>query len=126
MMAGNVTYSLTITMVKLSILLLYRRIFATERFKRTILAIGALCLIWFLIVILMNVFMCRPFNAAFNPETVLTKKCIDLESFYRGITVANLIIDVIILYLPLHMVWSLQLAIRQKLSLSGVFMLGGL
>ena len=126
MMAGIVTYSLTITLVKLSILLLYRRIFATQGFKRTTIYVGLLCLAWFFIAIFMDLFQCEPFKAAFDVEMLFTDHCIDLQAFYWGISAANLTLDVVLLYLPLHMVWGLQVPRRQKLALSGIFMLGGL
>ncbi len=125
-MAGIVTYSLTITMVKLSILLLYRRIFVTQGFKRTTICVGLICLAWFFIAIFMDLFQCHPFKAAFNVELLFTDKCIDIQAFYWGITAASVTLDVILLYLPLHMVWGLQLPKRQKFALSGIFMLGGL
>ena len=43
-----------------------------------------------------------------------------------GIPAANVTLDVILLYLPLHMVWGLKLPKRQKFVLSGIFMLGSL
>ena len=126
MMAGIVTYSLTITIVNLSILLLYRRIFVTQGFKRTTIYVGLICLAWFFIAVFMNLFQCNPFKAAFDVELVFTNQCINLQAFYWGITAANLTLDVILLYLPLHMVWGLQLPMRQKFALSGIFMPGGL
>ncbi len=74
----------------------------------------------------MNIFQCRPFSAAFDPAFLFTDHCIDLQSFYSGVTIANLGLDVAVLYLPLHMVWILKLPTKQKLMLSGVFLLGGL
>ncbi len=126
MMAGIVTYSLTITIVKLSILLLYRRIFITQGFQRTTIYVGLICLAWFFIAIFVDLFQCSPFKAAFDVELLFTDQCIDLQAFYWGITAANLALDVILLYLPLHMVWGLQLPKRHKIALSGIFMLGGL
>ena len=126
MMAGIVTYSLTITIVKLSILLLYRRIFITQGFQRTTIYVGLICLAWFFIAIFVDLFQCSPFKAAFDVELLFTDQCINLQAFYWGITAANLVLDVILLYLPLHMVWGLQLPKRHKIALSGIFMLGGL
>ena len=126
MMAGIVTYSITITTVKLSILLLYRRIFVSQGFKRTTIYVGLICLAWFFIAVFIDLFQCHPFKAAFNVEVIFTDQCIDLQAFYWGITAANVTLDVPLLYLPLHMVWSLQLPKRQRLALSSIFMLGGL
>lgn len=77
-MAGLVTYSLTITIVKLSILLLYRRIFITQGFKMATMYVGLICLAWFFLAILLDIFQCHPFKAAFNVELLFTDRCIDL------------------------------------------------
>ena len=123
-MAGLITYALTITVVKISILALYRRIFDTPAFKQTSLIVGLACIAWFIVTLFTDVFQCRPFEAAFDPALMFTYHCIDLQAYYYGICAANLAIDLIMLYLPLHMVWRLQLPTRQKISLSGIFLLG--
>lgn len=74
----------------------------------------------------MDLFQCRPFKAAFDPEDLFTDRCIDLQAYYWGTTGANLILDVVILALPLHMVWGLKISRKQKLGLSGIFLLGSL
>ena len=126
MMSGIVTYALTITLVKLSILLLYRRIFVTEGFRRTTIYVGIICVAWFFIAVFMDLFQCHPFKAAFDVELLFTDQCINLQTYYWGISAGNLALDVVLLYLPLHMVWGLQLPKRQKFTVSGIFMLGGL
>ncbi|KAL2043877.1 hypothetical protein N7G274_003397 [Stereocaulon virgatum] len=123
-MSAIVTYSLTITLVKISLLLLYRRIFSTAAFRKKSTFVGILCVIWFIITLCMDIFQCRPFDEAFRAETIFTNHCIDLQKFYWGATATNLGIDVIMLFLPLHMVWKLRLPTHQKLLLSGLFMLG--
>ena len=120
------TYSLTITSVKISILLLYRRIFTTPLFRKISLVVGIACVAWLVVEVFMDIFQCRPFSAAFEPALLFTDHCIDPQAFYTGVTVANLGLDAVVLYLPLHMVWKLKLLTRQKLMLSGIFLLGGL
>ena len=108
MMCGIVTYSLTITMVKISLLLLYRRIFSTPAFRKKVLVVGIVCAIWFFISIFMDIFQCHLLSDAFNPEMLFTDHCINLQGYYWGAIAANLGIDVIMLLLPLHMVWDLK------------------
>lgn len=126
MMSGIVTYTLTITIVKLSILVLYRRIFITAGFKRSTLIVGAAVMLWFIVALFTDLFQCRPFQAAFDPELLFTDQCINLQAYYWGVTASNLCLDVVMLYMPLHMVWGLKLPTRQKIALSGVFLLGGI
>lgn len=123
-MAGIVTYSLAVTMVKISILTLYRRIFDTARFHQASLVLGVVCVTWFFVICFTDIFQCRPFEAAFDPQLVFTYHCIDIQSYLWGVVLSNLVIDLAILYLPLPMVWKLQLSIRQKLALTGMFLLG--
>ena len=113
-------------MVKISILLLYRRIFDTAAFRRKTLVVGILCIIWFFIAICLAIFECHPISAAFNPRMIYTDHCINIQAYYEGVTATNMGIDIIMLLLPVHMVWGLKLPIRQRIVLSSIFMLGGL
>lgn len=125
-MATLVTYALTVTSVKLSLLLLYRRIFSTPAFKAWTSVIGAICVAWFIAATLVDIFQCRPINAAFQAELLSTGHCIDLQSFYLGIISANFVIDIVILAMPLAMVWRLLISQRQRLQVSAIFLLGSL
>ena len=126
LMATMITYSLTITSVKISLLLLYRRIFDTTSFKRQSLIVGIACLVWLVIEIWMNIFQCTPFTAAFELEYLFTRRCIDLQALYWGVTITNLGLDIVILILPIPMVLRLKISMRQKMSLLGIFLVGGL
>ena len=113
-------------MVKIAILLLYRRIFDTAAFKRNTLVVGILCIIWFFIAICLEIFQCHPRSAAFEPEMLFTDHCIDIQAYYEGVTATNMGIDMVMLLLPVHMVWRLKLPTKQRIILSGIFILGGL
>ena len=123
-MATYATYCLTVTTVKLSLLVTYRRIFDTAAFKQRTLLVGIACVVWFIVTLFTGVFQCRPFSAAFDPKTLFTYHCIDLQSYYWGTCAANMVLDFVVLLLPLYMVWGLALPKRQKLAVSGIFMLG--
>ena len=123
---ASVTYALTITLVKVSILLLYRRIFVTPKFRRATLVMGAISVAWGFITILGQIFLCRPISAAWDPNALFTDKCLNVQAYLRGVTISNLLIDVIILCLPIYMVLKLQLPVRKKIVLAGIFMVGGL
>lgn len=123
-MSTLVTYAFTITLVKISILSLYRRIFSTPAFRQKTLVVGVVCVIWCILAIFIDIFQCRPFEAAFDPELLFTYHCIDLPSFYYGITSSNVCLDAIMLYLPLHEVWKLEMRNSKKCKLSGIFLLG--
>lgn len=122
------TYGLTITAVKISILLLYRRVFGTvAKFKRATLIVGILCITWLCGNTFTQIFLCSPMSAAWNPNVIFSKAdCRDLHRYLVGITAANLLLDIVILCMPLPMIWDLNLSTRKKFEVSGVFLLGSL
>ena len=117
---------MTITTVKMSILLMYRRIFPTNSFRKLTLYVGAACIAWFVAEVLSDIFQCHPIVAAWDPKFLFSPQCINLEAYFWGISATNMILDVIILCMPLRMVWDLELPMRQKCILSGIFLMGGL
>lgn len=81
---------------------------------------------WCIAAIAADIFQCHPMSAAFDPDQLFTSRCMNLQAYYRGVTASNLILDVVVLSMPLCMVWRLKLDTKQKISLSGIFLLGGL
>ena len=113
-------------MAKISILLLYRRIFATAAFRKATHIVGAACIVWGLIAILWMIFQCHPVSGIFNPDDTFTDKCFNLQAYYRGVSGAHMGLDIIILCMPLLMIQQLKLPTLQKIILCGIFMLGSL
>ncbi len=113
-------------MVKISILLMYRRIFDTEAFRKATWIVGAACIAWTIAAVVCLICQCRPFSGLWNPEYTFTAKCIDIQAYYKAVAASNMALDVIILCMPVYMVWKLKLDASQKLMLSGIFALGGL
>ncbi|CAD6563519.1 MAG: hypothetical protein ASARMPRED_000008 [Alectoria sarmentosa] len=122
--AAVLTYTLAIAMVKISILLLYRRIFDTRIFRRATTIVGMACISWLLAALLCLAFQCHTNAERDNPDSLFSDQCIHIKVYWDAITGSNMGLDLIILCMPLHMVWNLKLATRQKIALSGIFALG--
>ena len=118
----------TITAVKLSILLLYRTIFVTPNFRRITSVVGILCLLWFIAMLLATIFQCHPIKAAWNQLSVIegSGHCLKSGRYIFGYELTNVFIDVCILCLPIYMIRRLQLPLRRKITVSSIFLLGGL
>ncbi|QMW36065.1 hypothetical protein G4B84_011594 [Aspergillus flavus NRRL3357] len=78
---------------------------------------------WCLAVFITVLLQCRPI--ALNWNKTLEGTCIDPKQFFFGNAISNLLIDVVILALPIPMVLQLQLRLSQKLTILGIFLLGG-
>jgi len=86
--------------------------------------IGAVCVAWWIAVILVSIFSCNPIQGFW--DHTIKSKCINTENFFIGNAVPTIITDVIILFLPIRMIWNLQTSRKQKIALSFIFLLGGL
>ena len=113
-------------MAKVSILLLYRRIFATPAIRKATIIIGVACVMWAIAAICCIFFQCRPISGAWNPNHLFTDRCIDLRTYFQCISGAHMVLDIIILCMPLRVIYKLELPADQKLMVSGIFMIGSL
>lgn len=121
-----ITHGLTVTCVKTSVLLLYRRIFVTSTFGRFTVVVGTLCIAWLFASTFALVFLCSPMSAAWDPKLIFSSKCRDVQAMYYGVSISNMLLDVIILCMPMPVIWGLPLSRSKKLGCCGVFCLGGL
>ena len=121
-----ITYTLTVVMVKISILLLYRRIFDTPNFVRATWIVGIACISWLIASLLCLVFQCHTNAERYNVDSLFSDQCINLKVYWVAITGSNMALDLIMLCMPLYMVWNIRLATRQKIMASGLFALGAL
>lgn len=125
-MCTILTYSLAITMVKISLLMLFRRIFTTAAFRLKSMIVGVVCVAWFFVAVFTDIFQCSPFKDVFELHMLFTDHCINVQAYYWGISASNVFLDLVLLYLPIHEVWKLQLPRRKKLGISSVFALGSM
>jgi len=116
-------YLFTTALTKVSILLLYRRLF-TPFLQIATFVIGLIICAWCISGVLVTSFQCDPISAVWDFD--LDATCIDPVAFSLAIALSGVLTDLIVLVLPLQMVWRLHLPIRKKLVLSAIFSLGGL
>ena len=110
---------------KLVILLFYFRLFPNKHFRLACYVVGFLVIGWGISCFFTAIFQCRPTAYAWDKK-IANGTCVDLLAYYRYISLPNAILDAVMLAMPVRMVWQLQITRRQKLALSGVFLLGGM
>ncbi|KAJ5945683.1 hypothetical protein N7454_002522 [Penicillium verhagenii] len=119
---GSILYTSCIACVKLSILMLYRRLFPTKLMKAGVNIVGLIVILWAACGILAGCFICLPTKKLWLPTT--PGACMDLGKFYYGLQIPNIATDAIILVMPMHTVWNLPISRAQKTALSGIFVVG--
>jgi archaellum biogenesis protein FlaJ (TadC family) len=117
-------FGLSVSTAKISILLLYKRIFSVGRFHIVANILIGIIVAWAITFVCIIVFQCTPPDALWNE--LAPKSCIDLSSALIATSTINAATDVIILLMPIPYIWKLQTTITQKWMLTGIFLTGGL
>ena len=117
-------YGCAITAARMSILLFYRRIFATQMFRIMTNTVGVFVLAWYIANSFTAIFQCTPVDKAWLVE--LPGHCLNQLNFYIGIGISNVILDAVLLVLPISAVLHLQMSTKKKIAVAAVFGLGGL
>ena len=112
-----------VTLIRFSVILLYIRIFVTRSFRRTCYAILILNTIFFIATFLSSVLSCIPVGCQWS-DTIECSSAVDAKSIDLPVAVANLLLDVTVIVLPMPVLWGLQMAVGKKATLSGMFGLG--
>ena len=116
-------YLLAATLPKLCILAIYLRIFTVKLYRRICYVIAAVVIANFIAGGLTGTFACKP--VAYNwDKTIAGGRCIDIDGFFRWISLPNIITDVVMLVLPLPVVWGLRATKNQKIGLTITFLTG--
>ena len=125
---GGIIFVITITVVKISILCFYRTIFAVPRFRKLTWVAGVVCVIWLLVGLPIIIFQCSPIQAAWRWELHATgvAKCNSMPPALFGLEIANVVVDIMILCLPIYMIQRLQMTAAKKRSVVAIFLVGGL
>lgn len=124
MYAATPLFVTTVATSKISVLCLYRRIFPIQSFRRYSLIVGIGVVIYWLICVPGNLFVCTPVQAYWEEGS--SNKCMNGAAFFLALELFNCLLDVIMLSLPIRVVRGLQMPLRQKIAVATVFLLGGL
>jgi hypothetical protein len=101
------------------------RLFPTKKFKLAAYANMVFTVCWGIATWIVNLNVCTPI-AFFYDKSIVGGSCKDQAISGTISGALSLLGDVLILVLPLPMVWHLQINVRQKIALFGIFMLGTL
>lgn len=117
-----IVYNVATCVVKMSIMLQYRRIF-TVKAMQTVTLVGLVFEgAWAFTLSILLPMVCSPVSFFWN--TSITGKCLNQLAIWYVMATVNLVTDFVTFSLPLPVIRSLQLPKRQKYMLMGVFCLG--
>lgn len=121
----ELSYTICIATIKISVLLSYNRIFGRFKwFRYSLITVGILTCGWFIGVFFPVLFQCTPVDKAW--DTLKPGHCIALKPFLWGNSISNTVLDYSILFLPMLPVLKLKMSRIQKLLVLASFSLGSL
>lgn len=122
-LAAEWAYLAAVTLPKLSILSMYLRIFTTKPYRRSAYVLGAILIMTFLAGGLTGTLGCQPLAFFWDP-TIPGGHCININAFFRWISLPNILTDLAMLVLPQPLIWTLHITRTQKIGLTLTFLTG--
>lgn len=116
-------YNISLSMTKISILLQYLRLFAVSSARIACWIVLAATVIFGIWSVFGNIFLCKPVAYWWNKS--LDGHCLDERSVWLSNSIVNMATDIIIVLIPIPVVFRLCISLKQKLSLTLLFVLGG-
>ncbi|KAI1332615.1 hypothetical protein F5Y16DRAFT_356053 [Xylariaceae sp. FL0255] len=119
---SQIIFVVGIALVKLSILLLYLRIFPSKKFKIAVYVLIGVVVSWCITITLLSIFQCKPIEKSYMPWIPGT--CIDLVGAEYGSGLPDILTDFFILVLPVTQVLKLKTSKKNKLVVIFFFTIG--
>lgn len=117
-------YKVTICLNKVATILLYLRIFVTQRFQIAAYTVMGIVIAWSIGAATATILQCVPIAGSWDKNVDAT--CIDTDRFWIAYAVLNILTDIMVLALPIVPIMALQLSMRNKLMICALFLMGGL
>jgi hypothetical protein len=122
LLACQVLYKTGVAIAKMSMLLLYLRIFQTNGFRRAVYVVMFLVVGAAIGTILPTIFQCNPIQKAWTPS--LKGHCLYQPPVWYAASSLAILTDVLIIILPMSQLPKLKLARAQKIALGFLFSIG--
>ncbi|KAK4183065.1 hypothetical protein QBC35DRAFT_130430 [Podospora australis] len=120
---GQATYKVSLHLTKVSLLLLYMRIFShVVWFRRSAVALIVFLVAYMIASSIAGLAQCTPVQLSWDKK--VTGKCVDLYVLFNCNGIVSMVTDVIVLVLPFPLIYGLNLPRAQKFALVPVFGLG--
>ena len=127
MLGYSVVEKIAFGLIKISVLLAYRRIFRGRTFNIASLGMITVCTLLAVSFLFTSAFQCHVRNWSLQYlDWSHRHHCIQAEISWSGFAISDVITDLIILLIPVPVVLKLQLTLSKKISVLVVFLLGAL
>lgn len=125
-LASYETCVFAITFARLSVIMLYYRMFSVSTtMTYGLKTIGVLSIIWCIELMFGTIFQCVPVKALFELD-MPGRRCINAMIGFVVTEVLNCTLDIILVAMPIPIVLRLHLPKRERVAIASMLLLGGL
>ncbi|KAL4808400.1 CFEM domain-containing protein [Aspergillus unguis] len=118
-------YCICIALVKVSMLILYLRLFPNKRLRIAVYATMVATALWGIIAFFVLLFSCKPISYYWNEWDGEHKgTCLSHNNILLAHSTINIVLDVIIVCLPMPVLLKLQMPIGKRLGIISMFAVG--
>ena len=118
-------YPPTVLFAKLSLFILYLRLFSLSRSTRVMSWIGIVaCLIFYLFGGIFSLVICSPWHNETRFEALASKRCAMVFRYGYATIAFNAISDFYIMFIPIPVVRKLNMSTTKKIQVLSIFSLG--
>lgn len=123
--AASILYYTVVSTTKLSILFMYDRIFSVNgTFRRLVFSFALLTGAFWVATTVSNFLICIPIRYIWGNAYPNPRFCMNLNYYWLGYGIAESILDLLIIPLPIKMVLGLNLSRARKIAVVAIFILG--
>ncbi|KAL6874276.1 GPCR, PTH11-type [Trichoderma longibrachiatum] len=122
LVVAEILYAWNLGWTKISLLLMYYRIFHVPYFKKMAWAVGGFVMMWVVTITFLFIFICVPVEKLWYPD--IPGHCINQVGTWIANASSTIFTDLAILVLPVPQIWNLQLRTAEKMGLTFAFGLG--
>ncbi|KAF4829801.1 hypothetical protein CGCSCA4_v014490 [Colletotrichum siamense] len=128
LLAGWILYVTLIWCLKACMLFLYRRLTLNLTQRRMVYITACTCAVLYIVTIIVILTRCQPFHANWQVYPYPGDACALNIPNYIALAITNVTTDMMILYIPLPLLWSVQMPMARKIICSlwlctGVFII---
>ncbi|KAH7389419.1 hypothetical protein DE146DRAFT_619851 [Phaeosphaeria sp. MPI-PUGE-AT-0046c] len=117
--ALNMISIIGLGLIKSSILIMYKNIFAVRKFQIVVYVVLVLVVGWTISFSISHLFTCYPITAFIEPY--YNNNCVETVPMFLALLFTDVIADIVILILPIPMVLNVKMELKKKLAV--IFML---
>ncbi|KAK7734009.1 hypothetical protein SLS53_008004 [Cytospora paraplurivora] len=124
---SSILYYSIVCPAKLSILLMYNRIFAiSSSFRRQVYVLSVLLVLFWVACTIADIFNCWPVKWSWLNSLSPATHCFNFNLFWFSTGIIEALFDIAIIVLPTNMVRKVQMSLKRKIGLVTIFLLGTL